>query len=80
LSAILYMEITMLFIITVPQSKTSVAMSRVLNDLADALQTACGFLRLGLEGIAISSSGKRIEGRRLERACQNGELSTRDFV
>jgi hypothetical protein len=66
----------MLYIITVPPSKSSVAIYRVLHRAAEALQIACGFIRSGFKGVAISNgAGRRIDGRVLTKACESGELT-----
>jgi hypothetical protein len=66
----------MLYIITIPPSKSSVATYRVLYDAAEALLVACGFIRSGFKGVAISNGGgKRIEGHVLTKACESGELT-----
>lgn len=66
----------MLYIITAPPSRSSVAIYRVLYSAAEALQVACGFIRSGLKGVAISNGGgRRIEGHVLTKACESGELT-----
>jgi hypothetical protein len=63
----------MSYIVTVPVSKEMF----VRHHPHEALEIACNFLRSGSEGVTISygsSSGKRIEKRELEKACESGEL------
>jgi hypothetical protein len=68
------------YIITVPASKTSVAMSQVRHSVDEALELACGFLKSGYKDVAISDGkGHRIEGRDLE-ACCGGAKSLADTL
>jgi hypothetical protein len=67
----------MSYIVTVSPSKSLITMPhQVCHSKAKAFLVACGFLRAGYEGVAISNgSGKRIEGPELEMACQSGQLT-----
>jgi len=63
----------MSYIVTVPASEEMF----VRHHPHEALEIACNFLRSGSEGVTISygsCSGKRIEKRELEKACESGEL------
>jgi hypothetical protein len=63
----------MLYIVTVPV----LGRSFFRHSVAEAFQLACAFIRSGrTDGLAISnSSGKRIEGHLLTKACESGELT-----
>ncbi len=70
----------MVFVITVPQSETSIAIYRTAHTQREAFQTACGLIQSGHKNVAISRDGKRVEKRELEEACQRRELSSHAFV